>query len=650
MTLNHADSPVAGPSRSAWIAAARGRFLQALPADREAEGSQRFDRAGEALVARLASLYGHRDGFADWLGALCQSLGALAAARPGDLAALDRARESRPDWFIEQRMLGYSAYVDRFGGTLAGVAGRIPHLAQLGVDYLHLLPFLRARSGDSDGGFAVASFDEVDPAYGSMADLDALTARLREAGISLCSDLVLNHVADDHAWARAAMAGDADRRAFFHVLTDRAQVEAYEATLGQVFPQAAPGNFTHVPAMGGWVWTTFYPFQWDLDYAHPPVFAEMAQAMLRLANHGVEVFRLDSAPFLWKRPGTDCLNQPEVHVVLAALRACAALVAPGVLLKAEAIVPVEQVMPYFGEGDRRGRECQLAYHSGLMASAWAALAEGDAALPRRLLAGTPATPPGTGWITYVRCHDDIVWSVLRPLVESAGEDFHDRIGRAAAFLEGRVPGSFARGAAFQAGDDDAIHGSNGMAAALFGLPIDPYVAPDPAALRRFVLMHALALWVGAVPLLYMGDELGQGNNADPADRERIAADGRWLQRPHLSTVAMEALEQQRGVPASTFAALRALVAARRRPGFPARDAVQVIDAGHPGLLALRRGPDALALFHFGREPVAVDLAALGLPADVRGTISSGVDDAGDVRTLAPWATLWVMPERESRDA
>lgn len=650
MTSNDADSPVAGPSRSAWIAAARGRFLEALPADRQADGARRFDRAGEALVDRLASLYGQREDFAEWLGALCQALGTLAAVRPRDLAALDSRRESQPDWFIEQRMLGYSAYVDRFGGTLAGVAGRIPHLARLGVDYLHLLPFLRARSGDSDGGFAVASFDEVDPAYGSMADLDALTAQLREAGISLCSDLVLNHVADDHAWAHAAMAGDADKRAFFHVFADRAQADAYEATLGEVFPQAAPGNFTHVPAMGGWVWTTFYPFQWDLNYAHPPVFAEMAQAMLRLANHGVEVFRLDSAPFLWKRAGTNCLNQPEVHGVLAALRACATLVAPGVLLKAEAIVPVEQVMPYFGEGDRRGQECQLAYHSGLMASAWAALAEGDAALPRQLLAGTPATPPGTGWITYVRCHDDIVWNVLRPLVESAGGDFHERIGRAAAFLEGRVPGSFARGAAFQAGDDDGIHGSNGMAAALVGLPDDPQAAPDPAALRRFVLMHALALWVGAVPLVYMGDELGQGNNADAADRGRIAADGRWLQRPQLSAAAMEALDQQRGVPATTFVALRALVAARRRPGFPAREVVQVVDAGHPGLLALRRGPDALALFHFGREPVTIDLTALGLPADARGTISSGVEDSGRVRTLAPWATLWICPERESGDA
>ncbi|HET6431680.1 alpha-amylase family glycosyl hydrolase [Dyella sp.] len=630
----------------ARIAAARQAFVEALPPARRRVGEQRFDRAGAVLVGALEALYGHAPDADRWLLGLCAGLGQLAAVRPEPLAALDAAREAQPDWFVRQRMLGYSAYVDRFGGTLAGVAGRIDHLRALGVDYLHLLPFLRARAGESDGGFAVSSFEEIEPALGSMAELEQLTTRLREAGISLCADLVLNHVADDHAWARAAMAGDADKRAFFHVFAERALPDAYEATLGEVFPQAAPGNFTHVPALDGWVWTTFYPFQWDLNYAHPPVFAAMAHAMLQLANRGVEVFRLDSAPFLWKRLGTTCLNQPEVHTVLAALRACTALVAPGVLLKAEAIVPAAQVLPYFGEGELRGRECQLAYHSGLMAGAWAALAEGSAALPRRLLAQTPAPPPDTGWITYVRCHDDIVWGVLRPLVEAHGGDFAQRIGGAAAFLEGRVAGSFARGAAFQAHDEHSVHGSNGMTASLLGLPDDPLAPIDPAALRRYALLHALALWVGAVPLLYMGDELGQPNNADPADAARIAADGRWLQRPQLSTTALALLAQQRGVPAATVGVLRALMTVRRDPRWAAATAPTLVEHPDPALLILRRGDDALGVFHFGRDEVPLDLAALDAGNGWNDAFASGAAAGGAVRTLAPWATLWRFRNRE----
>ncbi len=646
MTEADASAASLAPPRPARVAAARQAFLAALLPSRRYAGERRFDATGTTLVATLQSLYGDTDGFDDWLLALCAQLGRLGADRPGPLATLDATREAQPDWFVRQRMLGYSAYVDRFGGTLAGVADRIDHLRALGVDYLHLLPFLRARAGDSDGGFAVASFDEVEPALGSMADLEQLTAKLRAAGISLCADLVLNHVADDHAWAQAAMAGEADKRAFFHVFPDRTLPDAYEATLGEVFPQAAPGNFTRVPALGGWVWTTFYPFQWDLNYAHPPVFTAMARAMLQLANRGVEVFRLDSAPFLWKRLGTACLNQPEVHTVLAALRACAELVAPGVLLKAEAIVPAEQVLAYFGEGELRGRECQLAYHSGLMASAWAALAEGSAALPRQLLAQTPAPPPGTGWITYVRCHDDIVWGVLRPLVEARGEDFAQRIGRVAAFLEGRVAGSFARGAAFQAHDEHSVHGSNGMTASLVGLPDDPLAPIDPAALRRYALLHALALWMGAVPLLYMGDELGQPNHADPADAARIALDGRWLQRPSLSAEALALLAQQRGVAAATVGVLRALLAARRDPRWAAGTAPTLVEHADPSLLILRRGDDALGVFHFGHADSALDLAALGTGAGWNDAFASGAADGDAVRTLAPWATLWRFRNRE----
>lgn len=630
---------------NAGLKAARQHFLSMLPPDQHALADQRLALAGNDLIDALTALYGHVEGFSPWLATLFAQLGRQASLRPAELVALDIERENQPDWFVRQRMLGYSTYVDRFGGNLRGVAGRIGHLRALGVDYLHLLPFLRARSGDSDGGFAVASFEEVEPALGSMDDLQALARELRTAGISLCSDLVLNHVADQHPWAQQAIAGDPAMRAFFHVFPDRDLPDAYETTVGQVFPQSAPGNFTRVPGLG-WTWTTFYPYQWDLNYAHPPVFAAMATALLGLANRGVEVFRLDSAPFLWKRLGTACVNEPEVHLLLAALRACTRLVAPGVLLKAEAIMPTTEVTGYFGRGALSGRECHLAYHTGLMAAAWAGLAEGSAQLLQQVMVDTPANPPGTGWITYVRCHDDIVWNVLREQVESSGGDFRARIGAAADFLEGRTPGSFARGAAFQSdGAGAAVHGSNGMTASLVGLPGDPLARPEPAALRRFALLHALAFWVGAVPLLYMGDELGQTNNEASEDAGRIAWDGRWLQRPVLSTAALDALAGGKGVPAATFAALRALTDVRRDPRWPAEQAVSVVEQPDTTLLLLRRGDDARALFHFGAAPLDLDLDALGMGAGwsdawASGATATGADDG--TRRLAPWGALWRM--------
>jgi amylosucrase len=435
-----------------------------------------------------------------------------------------------------------------------------------------------------------------------MADLEDLTAALREAGISLCSDLILNHVADDHPWAQGAMTGDAAMRAFFHVL-DEDKAQAYERTLGQVFPQAAPGNFTHVPAMGGWVWTTFYPFQWDLNYANPAVFEAVAAALLRLANRGIDVFRLDSTAFLWKRLGTDCMNQPEAHLILQALRAIVDIAAPGVLLKAEAIVPTRELPAYFG--DAAAPECHLAYHSTLMTAGWAALAEEDASLVRAVAAATPPLPPGASWLTYVRCHDDIGW---KHLLAEAGN--LDRLAAVARFYnEGR-------GVGFQGG-----LATNGTAAALSGFD------GSEEGLRRLLLVHGLALCFGGLPVLYMGDELAMANDDSYLSDPAKAHDSRWIQRAPFDE-ARYARRDDAATPAGrAYAGLRRLIRQRRAaPDLAAGTPCTVLAASDPALLALARGQDFLGLFNFSGRTLTVDLAAYGR--------------AGTV-TLAPWDQAWL---------
>jgi amylosucrase len=89
----------------------------------------------------------------------------------------------------------------------------------------------------------------------------------------------------------------------------------------------------------------------------------MTGAMLTLAQVGVDVLRLDAVPFLWKRMGTNCQNQPEVHLLLRAFRAAVRIAAPAVAFKAEAIVAQRDLIPYFGTGRGEGNECDLAYHN-----------------------------------------------------------------------------------------------------------------------------------------------------------------------------------------------------------------------------------------------------------------------------------------------
>ncbi|KQV47757.1 MULTISPECIES: alpha-amylase family glycosyl hydrolase [unclassified Duganella] len=606
-------------------------LLGAVPEPLRPEAARRYAAHGPALHSCLHRLYGEAHGFEQWYGSLLSAVGELHGARGVELAALDTARAAQPDWFLGQQMLGYCGYVDRLGGDLRGVAARIPHLQELGVRYLHLLPFLKMREGENDGGFAVASFEEVDPRFGSNADLEALTGKLRSAGISLCADFILNHVADDHDWARGAREGDERLRKFFHVFPGRSQADSYERTLGQVFPQAAPGNFTHVPALDGWAWTTFYPYQWDLNWSNPEVFAAMAATLLRLANRGVEVFRLDSTAFLWKREGTNCMNQPEAHLILQALRALASIAAPGVLLKAEAIVPMRELPAYFGQPAQP--ECHIAYHSSLMAAAWGALAEQDAALVRSVVAGTPPLPPNASWLSYVRCHDDIGWNVLRAEASEAG-DPQARLAAISRFFAG-ANGSFARGEAFQSSDPHAAHGSNGMAASLAGLEVASDVEAETLALRRLLLLHGLVLGFGALPVLYMGDELGQANDYSFRQRPDRAMDSRWLQRPLLDEQRFSERHDSSTQAGRVYAALRALVAARQRIPALAAGEPRALLPSAPPVLALQRGPGFLALYNFSGKPQPFTLQGHWSDTIERRTLSGEI-------TLAPWAMQWLL--------
>lgn len=609
-------------------------------ADRQFD--RRLSEQNSLLQHRLRQLYGHTPGFEPWYAQLLDQLRQLHRERSTALQALDAAREADPGWFQHQTMLGYCSYVDRFGGDLQGVRSRIDYLRELGVRYLHLLPFLRARAGDSDGGFAVASFDEIEPRLGSMEDLEALTADLRAAGISLCSDLVLNHVADDHPWARAAAAGDAHHRAFFHCFADRTEPDAYEQTLVQIFPRTAPGNFTYVEALNAWVWTTFFPYQWDLNYANPAVFAEIAQAMLRLANRGVDVFRLDSAPYIWKRPGTDCRNQPEAHWVLQALRAVAKLVAPGVLLKAEAIVPTPELAPYFGTGDAHGRECDLAYHSSAMAACWAAVAEQRTDLLQSVIASMPPLPARGSWITYIRCHDDIGWNVLRPDAEANGG--LQRLSKVARFYSGVDADSFAEGTSFQADDADGIHGSNGMSASLLGRNRARSTLEREQAERRLHLLHGVALTLGGLPLLYMGDELGMTNDDSDDSRAAQKIDGRWLQRPPLDLTRLQQRHDPDTEAGRLYQRLRNMIQLRGHLASLSADApLTLLPSAQPALLAYQRGGDFVMLANFSSEALQIDLSSLGL--DAGATWHDRLANASvstTSLTLDAWSQRWLQ--------
>ncbi|MBC3942596.1 alpha-amylase family glycosyl hydrolase [Sphingomonas albertensis] len=591
---------------------------------------RRLDALTPLFKRQLERLYG-----TDRLAALWPRMETIlrdrASERPAAMVALDEARLTDPDWFVAPDMLGYSTYVDRFAGTVGGLIDKVDHLESLGVRYLHLLALLKAREVDSDGGFAVADYLAIEPRLGTMGDVERLAARLREGRISLCVDLALNHTADDHRWAQAARAGDPYYRAFYHVVSED-EAQAYEAALPQVFPTTAPGNFTAVPAMGGQVWTTFYPFQWDLNWSNPEVMLAIVDTMLRLANHGFEAFRLDSIAFLWKQVGTDCRNRPEAHFIVRALRAALDIVAPATLLKAEAIVPTALVPPYFGadEGsDWDGGfepECHLVYNNSLMVAGWVALAEQSATLPHAIVEASGGLPRGANWLSYARCHDDIGWGAVIGDLAGIDPDPVARLKVAARFLEGG-DGSWARGAPFQS-DGSVLHGSNGTMASLAGLEA---AADDDAremAFRRIALLNALSIASGGLATTYMGDEAGLLNDASYLGDPERAHEGRWLHRPEMDWTALDGPTARR--IGGDLEALRAARIASGGAGSPV-----AIATGSPALLGIGCGSDRVFL-NFSDAAVQVE----GL-AGWQDRLSE--QPCGATLTVEPWGVIWAGP-------
>ncbi len=586
----------------------------------DAEFLTRLERFFTELRDPLVALYGGDPRFAAQFAALLDAMAATARDRDPALRRLDHEREITPDWLQREQAVGYVCYADRFAGTLAGVRERLPYVRELGVNYLHLMPLLAARPAPNDGGYAVADYGAVEPALGTMDDLRALAADLHAAGMALCVAVVLTPTAREHAWAR-------ERPEYYRTFPDRSEPDEYERTLPEVFPDIAPGNFSWVPELGRWVWTTFNEYQWDLDYTNPEVFVAMAQVVLDLANVGVDVLRLDAVPFLWKRKGTDCQNQPEVHQLLQALRAVGRIAAPAVAFKAEAIVSPEQLVTYLGTGRHEGKECDLAYNNVLMALLWSSLASGSVALMTHVLEGMPAAPPGAGWVNYVRCHDDIGWTITPEDAAAVGEDAHLHRRFLSDFYAGDFPGSFARGARFQQDEATGEARTSGMTASLAGLESagDDPVAQE-LAVRRVLLLHAVAFAHGGLPLIYMGDELGLLN--DPGWAEHQRDDNRWMHRPPMDWAAAERRNVAGTVEHRIWEGLQRLIAARRATrATHAHGAGQPLWTGNDHVYGLRRefaGERLLVLANFSADEQRV---------------RAGILDEEVV--LAPYEFLWI---------
>ena len=533
----------------------------------------------------------------------CTMLHDFYAERPAELKTWDGIRDAIPNWYKGNEMLGEVMYVNAFAGNLKGVKSHLDYLAESRVNYLHLMPLLESPKGRSDGGYAVSDFRKVEPDLGTMEDLKDLSFECHKRGISVCLDFVMNHTSEDHEWAVRARKGELEYQDRYFFFDNWEIPNQFERTVPQVFPTTAPGNFSWCEEAGKVVMTTFYPYQWDLNYANPVVFNDMTANMLYLCNHGVDIIRLDAVPYIWKTLGTSCRNLPQVHTLVRLMRMAAEIVCPGTMLLGEVVMEPSKVVPYFGTVEKP--ECHMLYNVTTMASTWHTVATRDVRLLRHQLETVFALPKEYTFLNYLRCHDDIGWGLDYDFLGRFGMEQVAHKKYLNDFLTGKWQGSDARGELY---NDDPTLGDarlTGTTASLCGIETAVY-EEDPAKLDRAVrldiMLHAFLFTQSGIPVIYSGDEIGQLNDYGYHDDPLRYDDSRYLHRGNLNWDDVAKRNDPATRQGRLYEAILKLEKIRRsNPVFEGEADIWIVEPYNDHILGIGRyygGQKLIALFNF----------------------------------------------------
>jgi amylosucrase len=526
----------------------------------------RFVASATAIHSLYMQLYGKQIKSADLFEKLLQTICRAHLRRPEWLRQKDDQKAERGHWFLNSDITGMSLYVDRFCGNLKTLGEKLEYFNKLGVNLLHLMPVFESPEGESDGGYAVSDFRKIDKRFGTIEDLDSLQQKMREKKMYLMLDIVLNHTSQRHEWAQKAKQGDSKYQEYFYMFDNRVLPDRFDAAMPDIFPESAPGNFTFIKECNKWVMTVFHNYQWDLNYKNPAVFTDMLDTIFFYANLGVDILRIDAPAFVWKELGTTCQNLPEAHTILRLIKQCVQVAAPGMALLGEAIVAPKEIMKYFGTGLYLAKECDFAYNATHMALQWDALATGDTKVMLAAQYEILQKPYGTSWITYTRCHDDIGLGYEDYMIQQAGYNPYEHRKFLKDYLSGNYKGSPATGALFSVNPKTQDARISGSLASLCGLEKasqENDAAAIETALRKIILMQAHSFFIGGIPMIFYGDELGYTNDYSYLQDPGKSYDNRWMHRPVIDWNRNEKIDEAGSIEQRVFQSTQSLINIRK---------------------------------------------------------------------------------------
>jgi len=385
------------------------------------------------------------------------------------------------EWYKDVTV--YSLYVDLFNTNFKGLEDKLGYLKNLGVSCLWLLPIL--DSPGRDAGFDIKDYRKIRPElfnFMGQETFDIFLEKAHNLGIKVIFDIAINHTSEEHFWFQESRKSPENPYRDYYIWNKNDDKYA-DARL--IFYGIEQSNWRKDG--DEYFFHRFFDFQPDLNYRNPKVLVEMCRNFLYWLSKGVDGFRADAIPYLWKEEGTDCENLDMTHTIVKFFRAVIDFVRPNALLLAEACQRPSEVVKYFGNGN----ECHAGYHFPLMPQIFKALAAKDSAsivdvLSRKI---TPEIPESCQWFTFLRCHDELSLELVY-VSESDRKYIHESYCK-------KPEWDFRLG--------------QGISSRLSELMDKDY--------RKIGLIYSIMLTLPGTPVVYYGDEFGKLNDRNYYDEQ-----------------------------------------------------------------------------------------------------------------------------------
>ena len=476
---------------------------------------------------------------------------------------------------------------------------------------VHILPFFPSSSDD---GFSVTDYLAVDPRFGTWEHIESISRRRR-----LMVDAVINHASARGVWFRSWLAGDPDYADFF-----RTSKPAHDLS-GVIRAREHPllTRFT-APDGDRWVWTTFSPDQVDLDYRNPEVLLRVLAVLLRYAEHGAAVIRLDAVGFLWKEEGTSSIHLPTTHTIIRFLGACLNATHPDVLLVTETNVPHRENIRYLGA--ESAPEADAVYQFPLPPLTLHAFATENATTLATWLAGVEPPRMGTTFVNFLGSHDGVGLRPLEHIVEESEVDLLVALAEAGGGHVTRRSAGNGAAAPYE------------LNATWFDLIRGDHKGDE--AVARHLASHAIMLALRGIPAVYVESLFAAGN-----DVEGVEATGNARAINRRKYTDYDALVRElgeSGAAARSMCGFRKMLEWRRSsPAFSADSHQRILSTG-PGVLGIERIHEA------GAARVYVNVTGSVVRIDERSAVGFRcTTDSGTVR-LGPWGQAWVIDDIDRR--